>query len=72
MNLFSGSSLNKVAVKASYFMVTEIPVDTKIRNPLRRVPKVVPYDNDARDADGDGLVQEGTIWERPVGTRYLS
>ena len=72
MNQFSGSSLNKVAVKARIFMVTEFPVDTKIRNPLRRVPKVVPYDNDARDADGDGLVQEGTIWERPVGTRYLS
>ena len=35
---------------------------------IRRVPKIVPYDPDARDADNDGLVQEGTIWERPAGT----
>ena len=30
---------------------------------------VEPYDPDAIDADGDGIVQEGTPWERPVGTR---
>lgn len=30
-----------------------------------------PYDPDARDGDGDGIVQERTIWERPAGTRYL-
>lgn len=30
-----------------------------------------PYDPDARDADGDGIVQEGTAWERPLGTRFL-
>lgn len=29
----------------------------------------VAYDPNARDADGDGIVQEGTIWERPVGTQ---
>lgn len=28
------------------------------------------YDPDARDADGDGIVQEGTAWERPVGTFF--
>ena len=26
------------------------------------------YNPDARDGDGDGIVQEGTPWERPVGT----
>ena len=26
------------------------------------------YDPDARDGDEDGIVQEGTKWERPVGT----
>jgi len=26
------------------------------------------YNPDARDGDGDGIVQEGTKWERPVGT----
>ena len=30
-----------------------------------------PYDPDARDADGDGIVQEGTAFERPFGTRIL-
>lgn len=38
---------------------------------IRRGPKRVPYDVLARDADGDGLLQEGTIWERPVGARYV-
>lgn len=33
--------------------------------------RLEPYDPDARDADGDGIVQEGTAWERPVGTRLL-
>ena len=26
------------------------------------------YNPDARDGDGDGTVQEGTEWERPLGT----
>lgn len=30
-----------------------------------------PYDPDARDADNDGIVQEGTAWERPAGTHLL-
>lgn len=30
-----------------------------------------PYDPDAVDADNDGIVQEGTAWERPAGTRIL-
>lgn len=34
--------------------------------------RLEPYDPDARDADGDGIVQEWTAWERPVGTRILS
>lgn len=34
--------------------------------------RVEPYDPDARDADGDGIVQEQTAWERPVGTRLIS
>jgi len=31
-----------------------------------------PYDSNARDADGDGIVQEGTAFERPAGTRLIS
>ncbi|HIG27606.1 MAG TPA: hypothetical protein EYQ50_07305 [Verrucomicrobiales bacterium] len=38
----------------------------------RRLPKVVPYNPNARDGDIDGLVQEGTIWERPKGTRFAN
>ena len=30
-----------------------------------------PFDPDARDADGDGIVQEQTAWERPVGTNLV-
>jgi hypothetical protein len=26
------------------------------------------YDSKARDGDGDGIIQEGTKWERPAGT----
>lgn len=30
-----------------------------------------PYDPDARDGDSDGIIQEGTAWERPAGARFL-
>lgn len=33
--------------------------------------RVEPYDPDAVDADNDGIVQEGTVWERPAGTRLV-
>lgn len=33
--------------------------------------RIEPYNPDARDADNDGIVQEGTIWERPAGTRIV-
>ncbi len=37
----------------------------------RAALKLEPYDSRAIDGDGDGIVQEGTAWERPVGTRLL-
>ena len=37
----------------------------------RAVLKFEPYESLAIDGDGDGVVQEGTAWERPVGTRLL-
>ena len=64
--------LNEVGFRARLYDVNHIPLEKGIGSIIRRVPKVVPYDNDARDADGDGLVQEGTIWERPAGTRWVS
>lgn len=39
--------------------------------PKRFPRKFEPYDPDAQDGDGDGLVQDGTPWERPGGTRIL-
>ena len=37
----------------------------------RAALKLEPYESRAIDGDGDGIVQEGTAWERPVGTRLL-
>lgn len=34
--------------------------------------RLEPYNPDARDADGDGIVQENTAWERPAGTRIFN
>jgi hypothetical protein len=31
--------------------------------------RLEPYDPNSRDADGDGIVQEGTAFERPAGTQ---
>ncbi len=42
----------------------------RLSNFARRMPEVVPYDPNPRDGDVDGLVQEGTIWERPKGTFF--
>ena len=38
---------------------------------MARKLRIEPYDPDAIDADNDGIVQEGTAWERPVGSRLL-
>ena len=54
------SFMNEIALRARVY--SNYPIEVKIRA-IGKVPKVVPYDNNARDADGDGLVQEGTIWE---------
>ena len=37
---------------------------------MARKPRVVPFVPFPRDGDLDGLVQDGTIWERPKGA-YL-
>ena len=38
---------------------------------MARRLRVEPYDPNAVDGDGDGIVQENTAWERPVGTRLI-
>lgn len=34
--------------------------------------KNAEYNADAQDGDGDGLVQDGTIWEREAGTQHAA
>lgn len=38
----------------------------EVEQPRARKPKEVDFKEEARDGDGDGLVQDGTVWERPV------
>lgn len=38
---------------------------------MARRLRIEPYDPGAVDGDGDGIVQENTAWERPVGTRLI-
>lgn len=33
--------------------------------------RIEPYDPESPDADNDGIIQEGTAWERPAGTQLL-
>ena len=74
MNHSRESFVNEIAVKArSFDHAYQIKLNPLrgLRRAVRKVPDVVPYNPDARDGDGDGLRQEGTIWERPAGTRFF-
>lgn len=70
------SSLDEFAFKARSFELSLYPVAIKAGKKRRlgamvgRVPKPAPYDPNSRDGDNDGLVQEGTIWERPNGAVF--
>lgn len=46
-------------------------LDPSIETKAAPILRIEPYDPDAIDGDGDGIVQEGTAWERPAGTRLL-
>jgi PAS domain-containing protein len=37
----------------------------------RKLRKIEPYDPNAFDGDNDGIVQDGTAWERPAGVRIF-
>ena len=43
----------------------------EIKGAKRARLKFEIYKPDARDGDNDGIVQEGTIWERPAGTHFI-
>ena len=54
-------------VKVEEPIVVEEPVVTE--EPTLEEMVDSGYNPDARDGDGDGLVQDGTEWERPVDTQ---
>lgn len=45
-------------------------IEATITTPVPELPteEVIPdgYNPNARDGDGDGMVQDGTVWERPI------
>jgi len=43
-----------------------VSVDTEVQAAPKKENKKVAFKLDAVDADGDGVVQEGTKWERPL------
>lgn len=47
--------------------VPETPAEIEAKK--AKVKKAAAFDADAVDGDKDGLVQDGTIWERPAGTQ---
>ena len=54
------------------FTVEEV-VEEVVEEPILTEPTLEEmiadgYNPDARDGDGDGLVQDGTEWERPIDT----
>lgn len=45
-----------------------VAVDAIVEPAPKKEKKKAAYIPSAADADGDGIVQDGTEWERPVGT----
>ena len=55
------------------------PTKTEVKGPQKKRTKKVAapvvvepaFNPEATDGDGDGLVQDGTIWERPVESEEI-
>ena len=58
-------SIGHPSLGSELVLVGEEPAKTAKPKTNKKPAKYVP---DAVDGDGDGLVQDGTIWERPEGT----
>jgi len=57
-------------IKVEEPVVTEEVVEEPVPTEQTLEEKIADgYNPDARDGDGDGIVQEGTKWERPVDTQ---
>lgn len=46
-------------------------IETKVGKYWRDGLRIEPYNPEATDADGDGVIQEGTAWERPALTTMI-
>ena len=69
----SGHPRASASKKALRFEEPVISVDVDIKAlAARRRIRNVQYNPDAIDGDNDGIVQEGTPWERPAGARFLT
>lgn len=69
--------LNQISTKAGFRAamgsIRNAPYKPNARAVTRRRRLISePFDADARDGDGDQIVQEGTIWERPAGTHWVT
>ena len=58
-------SIGHPVLGAELVLMGDEPVETVAPKPKKKPAKYVP---EAVDGDGDGLVQDGTVWERPEGT----
>ena len=45
---------------------TETIVEPVVEAPIETVKEEVAFDPDAKDGDGDGFLQDGTIHQRPI------
>lgn len=63
-----------IEVKVSFGSHLSAPYNPKARATTRRARRLAsePFDPHAIDGDGDKIVQEGTIWERPAGTHWVT
>jgi hypothetical protein len=60
---------NEIATKYNP-PITPLPLPwMKVEEPTLEEMIADGYNPDARDGDGDGLVQDGTDWERPIDTQ---
>jgi hypothetical protein len=50
-------------------VVEEMIVEGVVEEPVVEEMIADGYKPTARDGDGDGLVQDGTVWERPIDTQ---
>jgi hypothetical protein len=58
--LLSSGMIEELNGKSSKKVVAEPVVEAKIK------AEEVAFDPNAKDGDGDGFVQDGTKWQRPV------